>query len=339
MEKPQKGRQLWADVAKGIAILLVAINHCGNGILVREPLPDGSRGWDFFTGFSYSFMVPVFFFISGWFDEKRLKPPGQRVKAIATGLLYPCALWMMLQATILHFLRKESIPLWKSLYYFVIYDPMQFWFFRALFGLLLLSMLWRAIRLPALARVLLAVGMYALYRQNLFSNVVNDILKSALFFELGVGLAGFSKAPGWLENRAVAAALGGLALTGCAMLFPAGGWLYLAASLLGVAGVLLISTAVRLPWGEPLAMLGRASLAIYCAHLFFSSGFRPLHGPLGISSFGWQLTIGSFLGVAGPLVLAWLDRCWGGWIFRFPTTEQVERVATSANLPQAPLHQ
>lgn len=196
-------RELWADVGKGIAI-----NHCGNGILSREPLPGGSPMWDFFTLYCYSFMVPVFFFVAGWFNQKRAKSFRQGLKAMAIGLIYPCALWTIIQGTTLHYINRTTIPLWETLYYSFTYHAKQFWFFRALLGLLLLGYLWRAVRLPTSVRVLVALGMYAVYLQTQLPTMAREILKSAIFFELGGLLAGFALAPRWLGSRTFTTALG-----------------------------------------------------------------------------------------------------------------------------------
>ena len=59
----------WADYGKGLAILLVVICHTVNG-LMRAGVFRGNPDYQYFDDVCFSFMVPVFFFLSGYFCER-----------------------------------------------------------------------------------------------------------------------------------------------------------------------------------------------------------------------------------------------------------------------------
>lgn len=322
-------RQLWADTAKGMAILLVVICHCGNGLAARMPLLN-LEAWRVFSDLCYTFMVPVFFFVSGWFCQQSRKGAEARVWVLLANLLYPCFIWMTLQGALLYYQndRGQSVAQWVHQY--VVYGPMQFWFFETLLLILLLDLLWRRLAVPYLVRLAVAIGFYALHLAYSPQRVIGDVLAIALFFELG-GLLSKGRWPvvsGWVRGSIAA-----VGACGVGWLYDAKGWPYLAASLSGVAACLMLASLIRGRAALWLQTLGRYSLAIFCAHLIFSGGVRLVLGRLGVTHFGGQLLIGCLAGVLGPLILALLDQRIGGWLFSYPGGREKSKVRVSLEHP------
>lgn len=124
MSTKETARLQWADMVRGIAIFFVALGHSP---LVAEPI----KVW------IYSFHMPIFFFVSGFFLLGRETDYLTMVKKKAYGLL-PLYFVVSLGGVVMESLIARSIR-WDSLVGVFIcqfgkYDG-YLWFFPALFGL------------------------------------------------------------------------------------------------------------------------------------------------------------------------------------------------------------
>ena|GEM_PF-2157906 len=317
-------RQVWIDYSKGVAILLVVFFHSGNGILTSRLAPAPSW-WNACNDIAYVFMVPLFFFVSGWLAQKSSRPLPERLIQIGTALLYPYVLWVVIQGTIIAAsggantqMSFGDIP--KSL----LAGPIQFWFLRVLLFCLSVDLLFRAASLGRgirgvifAAAFLVALGAPGLTFPGCY-----------VFFEAGC-VAGSFSLPAMSRFGRLAAGTAAAAST-VALCLAGFGYLSLfrpATALLGIAACLLLCSLPRDSKGMMwLRTLGRFSLQIYCAHLIFSAGSRMLFARVMHCGFYDYLVIGFASGVFGPLFLAMADEKWLGWAFRVPLRSRGQKV-------------
>lgn len=95
------------------------------------------------------------------------------------------------------------------------------------------------------------------------------------------------------------------------------------ASIAGVVAVLMLSALISRLTAvvRPIAYVGRLSLSIFVAHIFFTAVTRIVLLKFGIDSLFPQLLMGIISGVVGPLLLqAVCARMKLGWLFSMPKT-------------------
>ena len=124
-------RQIWADSLKGILILLVVLGHAIQGVYADDV--ESSRLWCII----YSFHMPAFFAISGYFVKYAGICSGGGYKSIikrVQQLLIPYFIWAILKLIIRGGVTAASL---KG----IITDPVSFWFLWVLFWVYLLFQL------------------------------------------------------------------------------------------------------------------------------------------------------------------------------------------------------
>jgi len=103
-----KERLMWPDIAKGFAIFFVVLLHTGDGIInagLKEP-----SWWRWVYNAGYTFMVPLFFFISGMFCEQSRKSLNQRFITIGKNIFYPYVLWSIIQFFLIYMSGVHYCP-------------------------------------------------------------------------------------------------------------------------------------------------------------------------------------------------------------------------------------
>ncbi len=158
----ESSRQSWIDAAKGWGILLVVVGHALRGLHnvgLLEPV-----GWSHaLDAWIYSFHMPLFFLLSGFFIEKAVRKPLDRaLKDRAKTILWPYLLWSVLQTLVQ--IRMSSFTSsqtdWSSLWSILWKPVMQFWF---LYVLLLLSLIWLGLRRLNIPAVVLVAAAWLLH--------------------------------------------------------------------------------------------------------------------------------------------------------------------------------
>ncbi|MGW7368081.1 acyltransferase family protein [Streptomyces sp. NPDC054841] len=142
-----KRRDPYFDNAKYLAIVLVAVAHAW------EPVMDGSRATRALYMFVYTFHMPAFIIISGYFSRSFAARPDQ-LKRLVSGVAVP---YVVFEVAYTLFKRwADDDPG----YPFSMTDPLYLtWFLIALFVWRLSTPLWRSIRHPLpVALVVAALG-------------------------------------------------------------------------------------------------------------------------------------------------------------------------------------
>nr|WBO78003.1 acyltransferase family protein [Streptomyces sp. SBE_14.2] len=292
-----KRRDAFFDNAKFLAIVLVAVGHAW------EPLRDGSRTVETLYTFVYSFHMPAFIIISGYFSRSFDASPG-RLRRLITGVAVP------------YIVFETAYPLFKR---FVGGDPdMEIslldpwyltWFLAALFIWRLTTPVWKVVRQPL--PVALGIAMLASVSPEIGDDLdLQRVLQFLPFFVLGLTLK--AEHFQWVRRRSVRimsvpVAAAALLMGWWAAPRMTGAWFYHrdAAQELGAPwwtgpvmvlalfGCSLVLTACFFAWVPGRTMwftaLGAGTLCGYLLHGFlvkagdYQGWFEPawLHRPLG----------------------------------------------------------
>ncbi|MFE9822752.1 acyltransferase family protein [Streptomyces sp. NPDC005791] len=140
------GRDPFFDNAKYLAIVLVAVGHSW------EPLPDSGRLVETLYTFVYTFHMPVFIIIAGYFS-RGLDLRSRRVWKLVTSLVVPYAVFEIAYTLFERLTGSPDFSLSPLTPYWLL------WFLPALFLWRLTTPFWETVRWPvAVALVIAAMG-------------------------------------------------------------------------------------------------------------------------------------------------------------------------------------
>lgn len=307
-------RVLWADVARGLGIIMVVFSHCWRGLGDAGLISDQNLFYDVDTAL-YLVHMPLFFFLSGifYFPSVNSKDTNMLIWNKIFTILYPYFLWstvlIIVNVLTASFVNKPfSLSVLESL---PLHPIGPFWFLYALFLIQGIALIvFRVLRLSSWMAV--AIGL-AMLTASFFVDayVPHQILFHFIFFAAGTAFAEFVGLSPAISTK-FAALCSALYLGGLAVALPNG--LVFSApaliplSLLGVATVVGLSRVGatsryvhRLSW---LMALGRASMAIYVMHVLFTAGSRIVLVVLfGVHSVPALLAAGVVAGLIGPVII------------------------------------
>ncbi|MDI3388555.1 acyltransferase family protein [Streptomyces sp. B-S-A8] len=143
--KPAKQRDAFFDNAKYLAIVLVAMGHAW------EPLTDGSRAAEALYMTVYTFHMPAFILISGYFSRS-FDMRADRIKRLVTGVLVP---FVIFEVAYTFFKRWADDDPTQPI---SLLDPWYLtWFLAALFVWRMTTPLWKLVRWPIPLSIAIAV--------------------------------------------------------------------------------------------------------------------------------------------------------------------------------------
>ena len=342
LRAPASSRSLLVDLAKGLAIGLVALGHTNQGEITRGWWGASAFGVHL-NDFIYSFHMPAFFFVSGVFLRSSVNKRGSWGFAMGKlrTVLYPYLLWsLLLPATMLvlgRFVPVRPPEFRLSLLNFVTGNGS--WFLPALFLALVLGMLLR--RVPSLP-LLIACSLAALFWRPTHFAALDGAVAHLPFV-----IAGMWAGPslGRLERLSatwsllLAIALGaGLSVAVAQVtsdhgrhlgLLPAGFW--------GTGALLLLGRSMQgTRAGQITAGVGVASLAVFLLAPFPQGAVRSILGLAHVTQPVAQLVLPTLVAVALP---AWIyrrrERLHLGWLFVWPGGTTAPRVRGSHTVREA----
>ncbi len=341
------------DVAKGLAIILVALGHVERGLVNAGLVSfDGWAGQ--LDAWLYAFHIPLFMFLAGLFVATSVRRYGMAgfLRRRLVELLWVYLVWELINTSASVVLASvtngeatwlDVVRLWAP------YGAM--WFLPSLaLGTLVVAPAWwwaqdrsgpgvRNAALAALVVVLTAASAWLWIPMTSWPwDWVRPQLWSFLAVGVVVGAGGLRRALATLPALALAAiALGGAAAVYALTLIPgavptllepvdgapAARAAGLAAAWLGTAAVVTAAALIARHAETPatgLAYLGVRSLAIYVSHTNFTAGTRVALGMIGLTALPLEVVAGVVVGVAGPLLLyAVAQRAHLGWLYRPPS--------------------
>ncbi|MEU1126554.1 acyltransferase family protein [Streptomyces sp. NPDC005899] len=172
---PAKRRDAWFDNVKYLAIVLVAVAHSW------EPVMDGSRAARALYMVVYSFHMPAFILVSGYFSRSFDMSPA-KVKRLVTSVAVPYILFETAYSLFRRYVGGyDDTPI-------SLLDPMFLtWFLAALFIWRVTTPLWRSLRHPL--PVALAVALLAMVTPGIGEDLdLQRVLQFLPFFVLGLTL-------------------------------------------------------------------------------------------------------------------------------------------------------
>jgi fucose 4-O-acetylase-like acetyltransferase len=304
-------RAQWLDAAKGLGILLVVYGHAA-----RACYPNGSMpAWAATTDrLIYSFHMPLFFLVAGvfvWpsFGKGRAHFVADKLKTIA----YPYVVWSLIEGGLeLAFAGNVNSPInWRDLAMIPIVPIEQFWFLYVMALCLLLAFVCYPYR--ATVAIVAVVGLFIV---TVYGGG-NLALRTFLFFPyfaIGILLASSIRALGDSRQQASIVLVGtALVFTGSIVGGLSGTVGSLVVALAGSGATLALAVLIGASTtGATLALLGRASLAIYVMHTIFAAGFRIFVKLAGIAApMSAMLVATTAVGLIGPLCVWLFAERWG----------------------------
>ncbi|MCB2056192.1 MAG: acyltransferase family protein [Geminicoccaceae bacterium] len=339
----QDQRHLWADLAKGLSIILVVYGHATVGVVKDVPM----EGWLFDTLMKpiSQFRMPLFFFVAGIFAHFSIRREWPRfIDRTILHLVYVFVVWNLLQyGARMAFAAYANTPIepFRILFFWI--HPINItWFIWALIVFYLICRAWRSLPLAplvAVAAVLAAAPIegltYAIQQGSAFF----------LYFVLGLALSDQMRAFDrevrgvWVLSAIVAYTVAALIVVHLGLLaVPV---IELATRLAGIAMVLTVCMWLaqngRCGW---LAVLGRHTLPIFVTHTLVTAGLREIVLRTGMSDGALVLILVAWAGgVVLPLMFDRIMRRLGlPWLFERPawfSLASVDRAGAVLRRPAA----
>ncbi|MWA11121.1 acyltransferase family protein [Streptomyces sp. BA2] len=171
--QPAKQRDSFFDNAKYLAIVLVAMAHAW------EPLTDGSRAAEALYMTVYTFHMPAFILISGYFSRS-FDMRSDRLKRLVTGIAVP---YVIFEVAYTFFKRYADDDPTQPI---SLLDPWYLtWFLVALFVWRLTTPLWKLVRWPL--PLALAIAVLATISPDIGDDLdLQRVLQFLPFFVLGL---------------------------------------------------------------------------------------------------------------------------------------------------------
>jgi fucose 4-O-acetylase-like acetyltransferase len=296
------------DIARGFAIVLVAVFHMVGGLVASGKLPE-TYSVAFAGTYAYSFHVQIFFFVSGYFLEGRMKTWGEFWPR-AVNLYYPYIVWSLISAAAaLAFAGAvNNAPDLASYAAIPVRPILHYWF---LLDLILAMAVYLAVRkhLMIAFGVLLAINISLMFAGEPWKNAFS-VIAYAYWFAWFI-LGALVRRRGWMPP---------VNLTGFLIALPvslAGTWAAMEADIYIRQGIFFVpalcacyalycisALVERSAAGRPMAVLGRLSLVVYLTHVLFGTAIRMAAYRLWPAADAYLVMIvGSVVSVGGPLVL------------------------------------
>ncbi|GEO70622.1 acyltransferase family protein [Levilactobacillus acidifarinae] len=300
-----KGRIKWVDAAKGMAILLVVYGHALEG--THANIQFNNLAYEYQHGLIYSFHMPLFFLLSGYFINSWLhRPAGVAIKQKVVSLLVPYVVWSILQGALMVVMHSKSTVNhgWKTLLLIPIEPLDQFWFIYAMFfGLMIIYFLWRWTHrvIPAILISLIVILLTSNNQVWQFQNIAiaTFYLGAGYYFKNNIGQM-FLTNRWWFRGALI-----------LFIMFFSIAFFYMSELLvnplfkivlafLGSYVIMEMAQVIQPYW---LVFLGRNSLEIYVSHWIFLAGSRTILIHFGILNAGVLVGVTTVIGVLLPIVL------------------------------------
>jgi len=340
-------RAEWADVAKGLCILLVVLWHTIMKHYLQidwhipVPLPGA---WGAFGEQLLPLRMPVFFTISGMFAAAAVQRPWPVVRRSRIAKFYYLyAIWFAVHTLVLNLVpRFDTLAAHSALDVLeqLTITPTNLWYLIALAVYFVVAKLTR--RVPVAVVLGAAFLLSAIASAGLLASPGNrgQLYQNLLFF-----LAGLRLRP-WVEKIAAKAtarllivgALGYLAVMAAIQLLGIKQWFGVWPVASGLAVVLGVAAAAKLErWRRPakgLAELGRRTLPIYVMHMpLLALLHLALLKPFSAVGTAGQLVLAAVLPPVLTALLVWLclllhrglQAVGASWMFDLPGSSRARR--------------
>jgi fucose 4-O-acetylase-like acetyltransferase len=341
IDKATKSRLDWIDYAKGVGIIFVVFGHVIKGLNTANLID--SKFYYYAVNFVYSFHMPLFFILSGYFFYSSLKKRGNKsfiFNKLGT-IAYPFLIWSILQ-TIIEVKASGYInsprSLWLSLDF--LYKPKdQFWFLFALFFINVIGLL--AFNFSKKWGMLLLFLIWAIgYSTNLQTGIFGKTFVNLIYFAVGIALFKYQ----YITEQILKSRMFILnAIIFCISIyfyftFPHNLWYNeIFPPLAGSFTIFYLSNVCANKNGfKFLEYLGINSIVIYLVHIIASSGTRIiLVKAFHITNPSVHIVLGTLTGLIVPLLFYNVAKKtkYLSWLFVFPIKQKPKNLAPSTYTP------
>jgi uncharacterized membrane protein YcfT len=313
----------WVDVAKGLAIVLVAIYHA-NLLLSQSGL--GVPVWDDINAVFVTVRMPLFFLAAGIFAASVVQRPWRMLWASRLALLaWAFLLWTVIRFVYFSVVPMELRPFETSVTRLLaapVWPTSGLWFLHALVVFFVASKLMWAHVPPAWQLGLAAVCSVAFFSYLSVRNLSYDgMARYFLFFLAGLHLRGRILSM-TAEPRPAVAALALFAFGGAVVavkvfdLAAAPGVLTLLGIVAVTASVLLARVLAATPLVRPLTFLGRNTLPIYVTHVILIAMVATVLAKVGVPV-EWLIALPPLVAAAVIAVALLAERLASRSVLRF----------------------
>lgn len=321
----------WIDYAKGIGIILVVLGHVIKG-LITVKLVDPTFAF-YSVNFLYSFHMPLFFMLSGYFflpSFLRRDNKSFMINKVKT-ILYPFVIWSLLQTSIevllSRYTNNHETP---DVILTCLYQPRSiFWFLFALFFInLFLTVVYNISKKHA---ILISIIIWIIYiNLPVTFGSFDKTFIHLLYFVVGIILYKNESLRQMILDKAYFFIISAVVFSISLYFFysyPHDTWFNLLfPQLSGSFFVIYISQRLaKKSYLKFLEYLGVNSLIIYLQHLLTGNGVRIiLHKVFHIDNTVIHIISGLLLGIIIPLIIYKIAKKtkWLSWLFEFPKGSQ-----------------
>jgi len=296
----------WADLAKGVAILLVVVGHF-------DPM-DAPPWWREFVDFIYLFHLPPFFLVAGMLSN-RSRPYPLELRRKASRLLVPylsiAVLFLAIKLVSGSFAHLEfpvtprsvAALLWDPLHSYV---PLLWFLYSMFFAFALHPLLHRVLR-SDWAVLVLSYGLFLWVGSDRMGLTV--VFTQFAYFALGICLEPHLAR---IQSKSLILLAAAVAVFTAGFLAYDQTWKPLAIAILGTSGGMAVvlacmswdRTSVRPRFYSWFLFLGNTSMVLYILHTPFESAVRILMGKLNHGrTTTLAIALAILAGILGPLVV------------------------------------
>lgn len=314
------GRIKWLDSCKGFAIILVVLGHMEMGMRSSGSFLENLGALSALERGIYSFHMPLFWMLAGYTfylayckrrEEKAKSFKKQLINTAYVYFLFSALQWAMQYVASDYTNTKVTVG---DLLLIPIRPMSPFWFTFVLFFYYIIFYFFVRLKLPEYGKILIVAAVSALgnYFDPDIPFPVRLLLIHMLFFYLGILFARSGKMIADSNAAFIVLTVSGAALLLTQILFEVPD--------IPVVKDLIFPTVIALAFFNlfykvsslgrfrPLCYVGSRSLEIYVIHCMLTSAMRSVLVKLGADSCAVVLLAGTFVGVAAPLLWAFLIR-------------------------------
>lgn len=329
-------RNEWIDYTKAFGILLVVYAHVARG-LYNAGIDIPQTFFEITDSVIYSFVMPLFFFLSGLFFYHSFSKRGAMglVLSKVDTILYPYILWSIIQGVIEATLANytNSDVTFAEVFSLLWSPRAQFWFLYALFIFFLLASAIYSVVSKRAAVLVFLISVVAYLTPSIRPEgfIFDVIPQHFVFFAFGIVFSLY------IDARRLAGfwGIGLLALMFIGVQYhfhyildqrytdygPVG----LLAALVSILFMVAISTRLSEKPNRLMLFIGTSSMAIYLMHILAGSGARVLLKALiGTDAYIAHLLVGFAVGVFAPLLVVWvIERYTIPYLFSAPISRWI----------------
>jgi fucose 4-O-acetylase-like acetyltransferase len=319
-------RTEWIDYTKALGIMLVVYAHVARG-LYNAGISIPRQFYELTDSVIYSFVMPLFFFLSGLFFYRSFTKRGASglVLSKVDTILYPYILWSLIQGVIEATLSTytNSDVTYAEVFSLLWSPRAQFWFLYTLFIFFLLSsaiyfvasqnVSKAALKKLSVLIFLLSAIAYLTPSIRPEGFIFDVIPQHFVFFAFGIVFSLYLDAQQlsrWWAIALLAVAAGAVQYYYHVTLdqrYTDYGPVGLLAALVSILFMVAISTRLSERPNRLMLFIGTSSMAIYLMHILAGSGARVvLKALIGTDAYIAHLLLGFAVGLFVPLMTVWV---------------------------------